>query len=155
MKTVIIGVDYDSSAQKIAETGYEFAKSMGARVILLHVISDYLYYSSLGYSPILGYDGFGNPGAIPIDSMENLEKSVQDYLNSIKKNLGDETIETLIKEGNYGETIVATAGEIKADLVIMGTHGRRGLEKIMMGSVAEKVLATSAIPILVIPTKGK
>ena len=154
MKKVLIGLDYDSSAQKIAETGYALAKSMGAQVILLHVISDYLYYSSLGYSPILGYDGFSSPDPMQADTIDNVEKGVQDYLDSTKRHLGDDAIQTIIKDGNFAEVIVDTAIELQVDIIVLGTHGRRGLDKILMGSVAEKVLGESTIPLLIIPTKG-
>ena len=63
MKRILIAMDYDPAAQKIADTGYQFAKAMNAQVILLHVTSDYVYYSSLDYSPILGYDSFSNLGS--------------------------------------------------------------------------------------------
>jgi nucleotide-binding universal stress UspA family protein len=46
LKKVLIALDYDPTAQKVAETGYSLAKTMGAEVILLHVISDPVYYSS-------------------------------------------------------------------------------------------------------------
>lgn len=60
MKKILIALDYDPSAQKIVEEGYALAKSINAQVILLHTISDAAYYSSLNYSPIIGYDSFSN-----------------------------------------------------------------------------------------------
>ena len=49
MKKVLIALDYDPTAKKVAEVGFEFAKAMGAEVVLLHVISDPVYYSSTDY----------------------------------------------------------------------------------------------------------
>ena len=57
MKKVLIALDYDPTAQKVAETGNLLAGSMNAEVILLHVISDPVYYSSMDYSPIMGFSG--------------------------------------------------------------------------------------------------
>lgn len=52
MKKVLITLDFDPTARKIAQAGYELAKSIGAEVYLLHVTVDDTYYSSLEYSPI-------------------------------------------------------------------------------------------------------
>lgn len=60
MKKVLIALDYNPSAEKVAETGHRLAKSMDAEVVLLHVVSDFKYYASLNYSPIMGFDSFSN-----------------------------------------------------------------------------------------------
>ncbi len=153
MKKVLIAMDYDPTAQSIVETGYAFAKSMDAQVILLHVTSDYVYYSSLDYSPILGYDSFSNLGALQTNTVDELHKAAEGYLNTTKQHLGDDTIQTVVKDGDFGEVILETAKELNVDVIVMGTHGRRGLDKILMGSVAEKVLHHSDIPLFIIPTK--
>ena len=60
MRRILLALDYNPTAQKVAETGYDLAKSMNAQTILLHVISDATYYSTLNYSPIMGFEGFSN-----------------------------------------------------------------------------------------------
>ena len=154
MKKVLIALDYDPAAQKIAETGYALAKSMNAKVILLHVISDPAYYSSLNYSPIFGYDSFSNLDIVQTTAVEELKKAAKNYLDKSKQHLGDETIETVIKDGDFGESILDTAKEMNVDIIVIGSHGRRGLDKILMGSVAEQVLHKTTIPLFVIPTKN-
>ena len=154
MKKVLIALDYDPTAQKVAETGYRLAKAMNARTALLHVISDPTYYSSLNYSPIMGFGGFSSVDTIQSDTTEELEKVAQNYLDTSKKYLGDEMIETVVKNGDFGETILQTATDLNADIIVLGTHSRRGWDKILMGSVAEKVLRHSLIPLFIIPTKS-
>ncbi len=153
MKKILIALDYNPTAQKVAETGHDLAKAMNAQLILLHVTSDAPYYSSLDYSPIMGFEGFNSVVTIQTDNGEELKKAAQDYLDKSKKHLGDETIQTIVRSGVFGETILKTASEINADIIVMGTHSRRGLEKILVGSVAENVLHHSSIPLLIIPTK--
>ena len=153
MKKILIALDYDPSAQKIAETGYAFAKSMNAQLILLHITSDPAYYSSLNYSPIMGFDSFSNLDIIQTDTTEVLKKAAQEYLDKSKQHLDDESIQTVLKEGDFGQSILDTATEMNVDVIVMGTHSRRGLDKILMGSVAEKVLHKSSIPLFIIPTK--
>jgi nucleotide-binding universal stress UspA family protein len=152
MKKILIALDYNPSAQKVAEAGHKLAKSMNAQEILLHVISDVAYYSSLNYSPIMGFTDFGN--AVETDSAVELERAAQNYLNKSKQHLNDEAIQTVVKNGIFGEAILKTAKELQADIIVLGTHSRRGLEKILMGSVAEYVLHHSSIPLFIIPTKG-
>lgn len=153
MKKVLIALDYDPPAQKIVETGYALAKGMNAEIILLHVLSDATYYSSLNYFPVMGYEGFNNLGMLQMDNDE-LRKTAQEFLDKSKQHLNDETIVTVVKEGDFAESIIETATELNADVIVMGSHGRRGLDKMLMGSVAESVLHKSIIPLFIIPTKS-
>ena len=153
MKKVLIALDYDVTAQKIAEAGFSFAKSMKAQVILLHVIGDPAYYSSLEYSPITGFAGYMDMSNNQLDSIEGLLKASQLYLDKTKQHLGDKKIKTFVKEGDFAPAILNTAKELKADLIVMGSHSRNWLENIVMGSVTEKVLHETSLPLLIIPVK--
>lgn len=154
MKKVLIALDYDPVAQKIAESGYALAKAMHAQVILLHIVSDAAYYSSLNYSPMMGFDSFNNFDIVQTGAIEELRKAALNFLQESKTHLKDDTIETVIREGDFGDCILDTAKEVNADVIVMGSHGRRGLDKILLGSVAEKVLHKSSIPLFIIPTKN-
>lgn len=154
MKKILIALDYDPTAQKVAETGYALAKAMNAKTILLHVVADVTYYSSLNYSPIMGFAGFSSVDTIQTDTIGQIKKVAQTYLDKSKQHLGDERIQTVVKNGDYGETILKTAKDLEVDIIVMGTHSKRGLEKILVGSVAEKVLHHSLIPVFIIPTRA-
>ena len=153
MKKILIALDHNAGAQKIAEAGYELSEALHAHTILLHVTSDSTYYASLNYSPILGFDSFSNLDVVQTNAVEELKRTAEDYLDNMKLSLGDETIETVVKEGDYAETILQTAKEIKADIIVMGTHSRKGLDKVLLGSVAENVLHHATIPLFIIPVK--
>jgi nucleotide-binding universal stress UspA family protein len=155
MKKVLIALDYDPTAQKVAEAGFSIAKSMNAEVILLHVIAHPTYYSSTEYSPIMGFTGFMNFDPFQLENADELKKASQHYLDKTKKHLGDNTIQTLLKEGDFAESILKTAKDLHADVIVMGSHSRKWLEDIVMGSVTEKVLNHSPIPLYIIPTKQK
>jgi nucleotide-binding universal stress UspA family protein len=155
MKKILIALDYNPTAQHILEAGYELARSMGAEVILMHVVADYTYYSSLDYSPILGFDQFSNLGAMQLDSVTQLENAANEYLEHMKSQLGDPSTKTLIKDGDAGEAIVEASDNLGVNVVVLGSHSRRGLDKILMGSVAEKVLRKSKIPLYIIPVSEK
>jgi nucleotide-binding universal stress UspA family protein len=155
MKKVLIAMDYNPAARGIAEAGHSLARSMNAEVTLLHVIADYTYYSSLDYSPITGFDSFSNLGVLQTSTIAELQKAAEEYLGKMKEYLGDNTIRTLTRDGDTGDAILGAATELNADMIVMGTHSRRGLEKILMGSVAEKVLRHSQVPMYIIPTRNE
>jgi nucleotide-binding universal stress UspA family protein len=152
-KKVLIALDYNPTAQKIAEVGFSFAKSMGAEVILMHVITDMVYYSSSEFSPIMGYTGYLEAGPFQLDSTDGLKNVAQHFLDKTKQHLGDKTIQTQVKDGDFAESILKTANELHADIIVMGSHSRRWLENIVMGSVTEEVLHHTSIPLFIIPTK--
>ena len=153
MKKILIALDYDPTAQKVAEAGFSLAKSMKAEITLLHVISDPVYYSSVEYSPVMGFTGYMEMGQLQSVTIARLKEASLQYLEKIKEHLGDKEIQTMVSEGDFADSILITAKEIKADLIVMGTHSRKWLENILMGSVAEKVLHHTSIPMYVIPTK--
>ena len=155
MKKVLIALDYEPSAEKIAETGYTLATALNAEVVLLHVIAEPTYYSATGYSPIMGFSGFMDTIDVEMTETmtENITNLANDFLNKSKEHLGNADIETLVAEGDFAETIVESAQKAAADIIVMGSHNRRGLNKILMENVAEKVLHLSYIPVFVIPIK--
>jgi nucleotide-binding universal stress UspA family protein len=152
MKKVLIALDYNPSAEKIAKIGHDLAKAMKATPILLHVVSDSSYYASFDYSPVMGFGGFSN--VVNTESASELINRAELYLDKSKQHLGDEMIETIAKSGDLGETILKTATEMGADIIVMGTHSRKGVQKILLGSVAEKVLRHSVLPVFIIPIRS-
>ena len=85
MKKILIAIDYNPCAQKIAETGFEYARAMNAEVCIVHAIADIAYYS-MEYSPIMGFDGFGPDRSF--NSIEEQEKEAKRFLETVVKHLG-------------------------------------------------------------------
>ncbi|MEI6899571.1 MAG: universal stress protein [Bacteroidota bacterium] len=153
MKKILIALDYNPSAQKVAETGHALAVAMNAKVILFHAMADPEYYSSLEYSPIMGFAGYSIP--IKEDETGALEKTSLHFLEKTKRHLKDESIEILVKQGEVADSIMKTAKELHVDVIVMGTHSRRWLDEILMGSATEKVVHHSTIPLFIVPTRHK
>lgn len=153
MKKVLIALDYDPTAQKVAEEGFSIGKAMEAEVILLHVISDPVYYTSLEYSPIMGFNDYTGISPFQLENVEGLMKAAQHFLDKTKRHLEDTTIQTIVKEGDIADAILKTAKDLHIDIIVMGTHSQKWLENIVMGSVAEDVLNQTKIPLFIIPTK--
>lgn len=153
VKKVLIALDYNPTAQKVAEVGFSMAKAMNAEIILLHVISDPVYYYSTEYSPIMGFNGFMETSQIQLDSVDGLKQAALHFLDKSRHHLGDKSIQTLIKEGDFADSILQAAKELHVDIIILGSHSRKWLENILMGSVTEKVLRHTPVPLFIIPTK--
>jgi len=153
MKKVLIALDYDPTAQKVAEQGYSLAKAMGAEVILMHVVTDPTYYTSTEYSPIMGFGGYMDVAQLYPVPTEGLKSASQHFLEKTKHHLKDDTIETTVQEGDIAESILKTAKATHADIIVMGSHSRKWLENIVIGSVARDVLNQTKIPLYIIPTK--
>jgi len=145
IKKVLIALDYDVTSKKVAEAGYSMAESMGAETILLHVISELpVYYSESNYAH-----------EYKVDLLGDLNKTTQVFLEKAKKHLGDEAVQTVLKEGEIADTILKTAKEMAVDIIVLGSHSRNWLESIILGSQAEDVLTNSPIPVLIVPIKKK
>jgi nucleotide-binding universal stress UspA family protein len=154
MKKVLIALDYSPTAKKIADAGFSIAKAMDAEVTLVHVLSNPTFYSSAVYDPIMGFTGYPEFDPNMVDVNDMLKSSSQLFLEKTKEHLGDSKIKIIVVEGDYAEAILKTAKDIKADLVVIGTHSQKWLEKILIGSTTEDVLYYSTIPLLIVPTKN-
>ena len=155
MKKVLIALDYDPTAQKVAESGFSLAKSLNADLTLLHVIKDLGFYTKAGYSPIVGYTGFVDVSPTVLESVDGLKNVSLEYLDKIREHLGNKAIQTVVKEGDFAETILKTAEELQSDIIVIGSHSQKWLENILMGSVTENVMNHSSIPLFIVPTKKK
>lgn len=152
MKKILIALDYDPTAQKVAETGVSLCNEAGDLVTLLHVIDSPAYYVSEEYIPIMGFSGYMNPEQPGVPGLDQILGGTEKYLQKTRAHLGHPEMRTLVKEGDPGKIIVLTAAEMKADLIILGSHSRRWLEMIPMGRVTTYVLHHTHIPVLIVPT---
>jgi nucleotide-binding universal stress UspA family protein len=153
MKKILITIDYADNANSIAQIGYLLAKNLQAKIYLLHIINEPNYYSATEYSPVLGFTGYMDVGVYQSGILDGIKKGSYDYLNSIKSDLHDDEINTIVAEGNIADTILSTAKNIGADLIVIGTHSRSWLSQVVLGSVAKEVLDNTSIPLFIIPTK--
>lgn len=149
MKKIIIAIDYNPAAEKVAEAGHAIARSLNAPVVLVHVIAEPAFYA-MEYSPVMGYQGAYTEGTAEV--VEEIKKEAEAFLASSVKHLGDDSIQTAVLDGKIDEAIIQYAKEQKADLIIMGSHRHSGIDRLFLSDVAVNVLRHSPIPLLTIPT---
>lgn len=153
IKKVLIALDYDLSAQKVADVGFAIANSMQAEITLMHVVADVNYYSSTAFSPIIGFMGFNQADIAFFEKENNLKEATTNYLNKVKQKLGDENIKIVVREGGFAHEILEQAKKSHTDLIVMGSHSRGWLKDILMGSVVETVFKDTEIPLMIVPIK--
>lgn len=153
IKKILIALDYDRSAQKVAQLGFSIAKAMNGEVVLLHVLADIAYYSTPGYTPIMGFSDFSHTDFLQMVDEDGLKNAARHFLERIKKHLGDDTITTAIEEGEVADMVMKTALRSHCDIIVIGSHSRKWLERILVGSTAEKILGQTTLPLLIVPVK--
>ncbi|MGA9326466.1 MAG: universal stress protein [Salegentibacter sp.] len=151
MEKVLIALDYNPVSEQVVKAGYKLAKTMGARVCLLHVVTDVSYYG-IQYPTFMGYEGY-NEMTTDLTVASEMRKVAEEFLATAAAHLEDSSVETHLAEGETARSILAYSKEWKADLVVMGTHSHSVIEKLLMGTVASKVLEKTEIPVFMVPVK--
>ena len=143
LRTILVPMDFSPASHRALELAKELAKSAGpAHLILVHA-----YYVPIELEQFLIQQGD------PV--LERLSESVTKDLEKILKGLQDAGIssEYLANRGAPERLIIELAKQKHADLIVMGTHGRRGLSHLLLGSVAERVVRTAECPVLTVQEK--
>ncbi len=148
IKRILVPIDFSPYSMKALDYAADFAKPLGAELLTLFVIEP-IYYAV----PDLAGAAAGAVGGL-IEEQKQAGKAQLQKLQAryAKKNV---RLKTLLQTGTPYQAIVEAAKTLKADLVVMGTHGRTGIVHALMGSVAERVVRTAPCPVLTIRTPDK
>jgi len=139
IRKVIVPVDLDRHTEKLVEYALFIAKQFDAEVVLLHAV-EFI---------VLGEMALGNPSyddynaSRKSEAIKALDKIAEESAGKCRK------CTPKVLTGDIVDEILLCAKEESADLIIMGSHGKRGLEKILLGSVAERVLKNAHCPVLI------
>ncbi|MFL9891265.1 universal stress protein [Paraburkholderia sp. RL17-381-BIF-C] len=142
---ILVAVDGSNTSRRAFEAALALAKSNGAILRPFYVVENTpLYFEAPGYDPSV----------------------LRNRLVEEGKELGAEFARTMIEHGVKGELVVGEASSLddvatvvlkaaahfKADLLVMGTHGRRGFQRLILGSVAERCVRQASLPVLLVPS---
>jgi nucleotide-binding universal stress UspA family protein len=144
-KTILVPHDFSASANHAAAIARDEAKASGGTIVLLHVID--LPYQ-LGPDAVIVPEETGAPISIKQYAIQSAETHLQDLADRLARD--GATVSCVIKIGVPVDEINRAVDEHQIDLVVMGTHGRTGLRHLMAGSVAERVVRSSRVPVLTI-----
>jgi nucleotide-binding universal stress UspA family protein len=134
VKNVLVAIDFDDLSDAALAYGREVGHAFGARLHLLHVIENYFM------RPIVA-----DPHALEECARQHLEDRLT---NEDRQTLGATAV--LSTSDHTAEAIVEYANKEHVDLIVIGTHGPQSMERLLMASVAERVVRTAACPVLTV-----
>ena len=148
---ILIAVDDSSYSDQAVNYGVLLAKNLGSKITLVHV-DEIPISSPYSADPLLNE----SPAMIP-ELMHIQEEASKLLFKKIKEQHGDVVeMSTVTKIGRAQDEILSVADDCKADMIILGTHGRTGFDHFISGSVSESVARKAKCPVLIIPNpKGK
>jgi nucleotide-binding universal stress UspA family protein len=150
-KKILVALDGSTLAEKGLASALETAKqNPGSNIVLISVMQT----SALGEG--LTYGGLSY-AQLQSQVNQALQDSTQKYLDTMVNKYRGQGIDlqSVIGTGDAGNEIVNYADKNKIDLIVITTHGRSGLGKMFLGSVASKVISLATVPVLVIPPDKK
>jgi nucleotide-binding universal stress UspA family protein len=143
-KRILVPIDGSETSNKALVAALQLAKDSGGRVRLVHVIEELAYLS--------GYEQFGGYSGELITVMREAGTKVLNDGMDMAKAAGVEADNMLFDNfgGRLAEVVTDAAKQWNADLVVVGTHGRRGVGRMLMGSGAEQIIRLASVPVLVV-----
>jgi nucleotide-binding universal stress UspA family protein len=135
VRTILHATDFSERSEYALGLACALARDYVARLIVLHVAE----------APTLAY----GEGAIP-PTLDELRASAQEQLNLLRLPLANVRAERRLEEGDVVPEILRVARDTNTDLIVLGTHGRTGLARLLMGSVAEEVVRKALCPVLTV-----
>ena len=148
-RRILVPVDGSPTAAKGMKAAIKLAReSRGKLLLLLHVVEEYSAFISpeVGASIVPILDGLRLAGKRTLARVaSSAAKAGAKPQAVLAENIG----------GRVADTIVKEAKRLRADLIVMGTHGRRGVQRALLGSDAELVVRYSPVPVLLVPAAGR
>jgi len=140
IKKILCAVDFSPVSEKVAEYARSLAALLNATIVVIHVVPSGPVYADFG---------------IPLASTETVgttmvaegEKTLAEF---VERRFSDVEARGKVASGDFAEEILRCAKDEHADMIIIGTHGRKGVGRLLFGSVAEQVLRHSPCPVMTI-----
>lgn len=140
-KTIIFATDFSESSDYASQYALSMAKKFDARLVIVHVINEPVDLRGF-YVPHISFDKLEEE--IEEGAQKMMEKFCRTHIRDY------DNFETFIVPGVPYDEIIKKGEEVGADLIVMATHGRTGLDHVLFGSTAEKVVRKSSVPVMTI-----
>jgi nucleotide-binding universal stress UspA family protein len=146
IKSILTPIDFSENATIIADAAVTIAGKFGASLNFVFVVQDFEDYSGFMAPPV-------NMLNLKEEIMESAQLQMNTFLEENKekfKKAGISSVESSVLTGDIAEEILSYQQSNNCDLIIMGTHGYKGFERIIFGSVADKVVKNACCPVMTI-----
>src|SRR5439155_21629875 len=142
LQTVLVPLDASELSRSALPFAEDLAKALGASIVVMHAV----------VPPAIAYPG-AEPVAIPQSVITDIEASAHAFVRGIAGELTARGLKAkpVVLTGTAAEAIVEAAEAERADVIVMSTHGRSGLQRLLLGSVAEAVVRRISVPVALVP----
>ncbi len=142
-KTILFATDFSDCSTAAFDYAYSLAKKCAGKLVLVHIINEPVDMRGF-YVPHVTFD------VLEQEIVAGAKKMMAEFCQN---NLADaDDYSSMVVSGLAYEEIIKQAKQCKADLIVVGTHGRAGLDHVLFGSTAEKLVRKSPIPVLTVST---
>ena len=143
IRTILCPIDFSDYSRRALDHAVAIARWYESKIVVLHVFSA---------APVAAYA----PGAPGFDPVVLTRADRDRLLLELQRFIETECppavpVEAIVREGSAAGEILSQAAAVKADLLVMGTHGRSGFERLLLGSVTEKAIRKASCPVLTVP----
>ena len=137
---ILCAVDFSDTSKQVVDYALTLSKAFGAEIKVIYVAPSLTQYVGF-HVPPTSIENF--VGEIVSGAEKSMDVFLQEHFTGVKA-------EGHVSTGYAAEEILAYADQAQVDLVVMGTHGRKGIDRILFGSVAEKVVKSAPMPVLTV-----
>jgi nucleotide-binding universal stress UspA family protein len=135
VKKILASTDFSELSAKGVHYACQLAKDLGAQLIVMNIVL------------------LDESGVIDKHETDEHKKRLDEFVSNVAAKVGgDLRIRKVVDAGQPYATIVSRAAKERVDLIVMSSHGRSGLSRMLIGSVTDKVLRASHVPVLVVPS---
>jgi len=145
-KRILVAIDGSKTSERALQEGIALAKEPRARLRLVHVVDEFTVQGETPSTPADFWKAVRKAGARLLESAR--ARAAKDGIDAETRLAEMRTFGSLVRR--VSNLIVEDARRWKADLIVIGTHGRRGLSKLLLGSVADGVVRTAGVSVLLI-----
>lgn len=139
MSHILITLDFSAYSSEVEKVGYALAKKIGASVTLVTIINKHNNYVP------------ADTGQLFVNQWEARKSIAEKALQEVKEKHADVTTDIITFIGDPREDIIPLSIQKHTTFIVMGTHGRTGLSRMVMGSTAESIIRNSFVPVVVVP----
>lgn len=141
-RNILVAIDESPQSAAALDLALELGKTLKSRITLVHALDPAAIASTADDA------GAASVMEIELDELQSAGKELLEATSQRVRDAGLE-VESIVRDGIPAQTILDTATRANCDLIVMGTHGRHGIERFFIGSCAEQVLRESPVPVLV------
>jgi nucleotide-binding universal stress UspA family protein len=162
MKRILVPIDFSDVTAPVIDLARQLAKAFSAEIHLVHVkeitaaaTPGTLGYGLAGMPELAPMTGLPIPGFEPMPETTSADKGQTSKLAKLQEEIAQDGIKVSLHEptGTVADEILNQAGELNADLIVMGTHGRGAMYNLLIGSASKGVLKHSNRPVVLVPRR--